>query len=456
MNNKITSVYKIKLLLLFLFTFYSISLLGQRSSFLWPPYTSAETSIDLYNDFTFSAADKNEEVNDLYLEAKFNFYTYFTQHFYMFNSFNLEPVKDGEYGKSRAFEDIGLWWSNLNFNYETDKILIGVGRGSPNFSVGFAVAPGIWGSDDSFENLKTGGKWGVTVAPNISLGKFGGVSISASLFMADNTNLSDSYITRRGVFEREYGGPSNTGKLESYSLAIDGSNIIGIEDLFIHVAYMNQKVTHLSFDLENNIAKDSLANEKRFVASIFYNIELNNETVLTPFLEYGIIDNVMGLKGQMKSVFTASMEMNIKNWTHSLGYSGINNSFDDQNTDSDYTISATTSYLFNSGIEASIGYKYYNDNINQYAHTAGASLSFTLNSRNGVLIGSDFLKLNNKKQNIIIKRFVKTHKTILDDSSDDYLESLRKELINYINDHPNALNRSLRLSITNILLKNKS
>ncbi|MCP4884959.1 MAG: hypothetical protein GY908_14360 [Flavobacteriales bacterium] len=274
--------------------------------------------------------------------------------------------------------------------------------------------------------------------------------------MADNTNLSDSYITRRGVFEREYGGPSNTGSLDSYSIAIDGSNFVGVEDLFIHVAYMNQKVTHLSFDLENNVAKDSLADEKRFVASTFYNIELNNETVLTPFLEYGIIDNDMGLKGQMKSVFTASMEMNIENWTHSLTYSGINNSFDDQNTDSDYTISATTSYLFNSGIEASIGYKYYNDNENQYTHTAGASLSFTMNSRNSVLVGSDFLKLNSKKQIIIVKRFVKTHKTISDDDSDDYLESIRKELVNYINNHPNALNRSVRLSITNLLLENKN
>jgi len=158
----------------------------------------------------------------------------------------------------------------------------------------------------------------------------------------------------------------------------------------------------------------------------------------------------------MKSVFTASLEMNLENWTHSLAYSGINNSFDDQNTNSDYTLSATTSYLFNSGIEASIGYKYYNDNENQYTHTAGASLSFTMNSRNSVLVGSDFLKLNSKKQIIIVKRFVKTHKTISDDDSDDYLESIRQELVNYINNHPNALNRSVRLSITNLLLENKN
>ncbi len=79
--------------------------MGQRTNFFWPPYTSLETSIDIYNDYNFSTKDKNEQVNDLYLEAKFNFYTYFTQHIYMFNSFTMEPVKDAEYGKNRTFEE---------------------------------------------------------------------------------------------------------------------------------------------------------------------------------------------------------------------------------------------------------------------------------------------------------------------------------------------------------------
>jgi len=34
---------------------------------------------------------------------------------------------------------------------------------------------------------------------------------------------------------------------------------------------------------------------------------------------------VIMVAGKFKSVFTASMEMNLENWTHSLAYSGINN-----------------------------------------------------------------------------------------------------------------------------------
>ena len=98
--------------------------------------------------------------------------------------------------------------------------------------------------------------------------------------------------------------------------------------------------------------------------------------------------------------------------------------------DSEYSLSVTSSYLFESGIEASMGYKYSNDNENSYTHTAGASLSFTLNSRNNVLLGRDFLKLNVKKQLIIITRYSRT----------------------YIKAHPNGLSRPLQLSVTNIIL----
>jgi len=222
--------------------------------------------------------------------------------------------------------------------------------------------------------------------------------------------------------------------------------------MFFHVGYMKQKVSHLSFDLENDVPKDSLADEHRYVVSGLYNFELNDETILTPFIEYGVIQNDIGLKDNSKGILTTSVELNEGNWNHSLAYSRIRNKSNGTDTDSEYSLSVTTSYLFESGIEASIGYKYSNDNENSYTHTAGASLSFTLNSRNNVLLGRDFLKLNVKKQLIIITRYSKTHKTIFNKYTDDDFEQLRLELIEYIKAHPNGLSRPLQLSITNIIL----
>ena len=403
----------------------------------------------MYNDLTFSAADSNEEVNDLFLEAKFNFYTYFTNSIYLYNSFNLEAVKDPEYGESNYFGNIGLFWSNLNLNFENDHILIGIGRGSPNFSIGYAVGPGIWGSDDSFENLKTGGKWGIVVAPNFSLGSFGSLSINAALFTADNSTLSDSYITRRGPFYREYGGPSNTGKLDSYSISIDGLSIPKIPNLYYHFGYMNQKVVELNPDLSNPISKDSLDNEQRFVAAAFYTFEISEETNLIPFIEYGHIANSLGIIDNDKIVFTSSMEYNINNWSHSISYSNVNSSF----FDSYYNISYSAGYTFDSGMEVSAGYKYSNNSSHDYTNMIGASFSYAMSGRNSILLGSDFAALNHKKQLIYIRRFLKTHKSFRDYFTDDNKEEvIITRLLDYLKEHPNTLTRPVQISLTNILL----
>ncbi len=195
-----------------------------------------------------------------------------------------------------------------------------------------------------------------------------------------------------------------------------------------------------------------MADEHRYVVSGLYNFELNDETILTPFIEYGVIQNDIGLKDNSKGILTTSVELNEGNWNHSLAYSRIKNMSNGTDADSEYSLSVTSSYLFESGIEASIGYKYSNDNENSYTHTAGASLSFTLNSRNNVLLGRDFLKLNVKKQLIIITRYSRTYKIISNQYTDDDLEQLRLELIDYIKAHPNGLSRPLQLSITNIIL----
>lgn len=439
---------------LFLFAFMVSSLSwAQNNKLIWPFYTNAEPSIDIYNDFTFSAEDPNEEINDLYLEAKFSFYTYFTNNIYLYNSFNIEPVKDPKYGENRAFSDIGLWWDNLNLNFETDIILIGVGRGAPNFSIGYIAGPGIWGSDDSYDNLKTGDKWGIAVAPNISLGVVGDVSISASLFMADNTTLSDSYITRRGVFYREYGGPSNTGKLNSYAISIDGLNISILPDLQYHFGYMNQKVEQLSFDMVNYISTDSLDNEQRFVMGLLYNYKIDDETILTPFIEYGSIKNDLGRKKYNKDILTTSLELNKNNWIHSIAYSKVKN-IDFEGSNSDYSISYTVGYTFDPGIEANLGYKFSNGSERSYTHTFGTSASFTLNGRNAPLLGVDFLKLNHKKQLIYIKRYLNSHKRFLDFTDiDNPGEMLIEKLIIYIGEHPNSLNRPLQVSLVNLFIE---
>ena len=437
---------QISLLLLLLWKCNTI--LGQEK-LIWPFYTNAESTIDIYNDLVFSARDNNEENNDLFLEAKFNFYTYFTNSIYLYNSFNIEAVKDPEYGKSNYFGNIGLFWNNLNLNYENDHILIGVGRGSPNFSIGWAVGPGIWGSDDSFENLKTGGKWGIIVAPNFSLGSFGSMSINVGLFTADNSTLSDSYITRRGIFYREYGGPSNTGKLDSYSISISGSSIPKAPNLYYHFGYMNQKVVGLNPDLSNPISKDSLDNEQRFVAAAFYTFEISEETNLIPFIEYGHIVNSLGIIDNEKTVFTSSLEYNINNWSHSISYSNVNSSL----FDSYYNISYSAGYTFDSGMEVSAGYKYSNNSSHDYTNMLGASFSYAMSGRNSILLGSDFAALNHKKQLIYIRRFMKTHKSFRDYFTDeDKEEAIISKLIEYLKNHPNALNRPVQISLTNILV----
>ena len=83
----------------------------------------------------------------------------------------------------------------------------------------------------------------------------------------------------------------------------------------------------------------------------------------------------------------------------------------------------------------------------------GASFSYAMSGRNSILLGSDFAALNHKKQLIYIRRFMKTHKSFRDYFTDeDKEEAIISKLIEYLKNHPNALNRPVQISLTNILV----
>ncbi|MEO0361561.1 MAG: hypothetical protein AAF322_10640, partial [Pseudomonadota bacterium] len=120
----------------------------------------------------------------------------------------------------REFGDLGLFVEELYLGAAVGDFDVTLGKFNPAFGMAFDTAPGIFGTDfaEDYElTERIGGAVGYTIEA------FGGEhALSASLFLADRTFLSDSLFDERGELDRDDGGASNTGGPESFSIAAEG------------------------------------------------------------------------------------------------------------------------------------------------------------------------------------------------------------------------------------------
>ncbi len=121
----------------------------------------------------------------------------------------IDPVAD------RTFEDIGLYVGELGLSVDLGVGSLSFGKISPAFGTAWDTAPGFYGTTyaEDYELAEMIGVMGsVEVGPG---------TLTASLFYADDTALSDSWGTKRGRNTTAAGGAGNTGKLNNVALQYD-------------------------------------------------------------------------------------------------------------------------------------------------------------------------------------------------------------------------------------------
>lgn len=177
--------------------------LAQEAGFTWGG------SLEVGVDSTVSADDPASEVTDTYLSIDAAFEAAITDRIGAFGGLTLESVSDPV--DTRAFDDMGLYISELGLRFGFGETVLSVGKISPVFAVAWDAAPGFYGTSLA-EDYELSEMIGATV--DTPLGTAGGI-LSVAIFYADDTSLSNSIGSKRGRNSVAAGGVGNTGKLNN-------------------------------------------------------------------------------------------------------------------------------------------------------------------------------------------------------------------------------------------------
>ena len=200
----------------------------------WPPKVEGELVIEVENDNTVESDDDTAEFNNLNSTTELGLNAYFAEPLFVNVHFTLEQTQDPKPDTTCTFCRHGVFVEGLSLNWEEERWSVIGGKFGPNFAIAWDAAPGIYGTgfgEDDIElaeRIGLGG--GVTLLADDTAGTH---TLSASVFFADTTALSESFGTNRGLTETDDGGPSNTESLESFAVALDGAWVLGTAALLL-------------------------------------------------------------------------------------------------------------------------------------------------------------------------------------------------------------------------------
>ncbi len=215
---------------------------------------------------------------------------------------------------STAFNSEGLYLSQLYGTYTLGPVRAYAGKIHPRFSVGYDQVPGIY---DTFANdyeLKE--RIGFGALANVLPG-YGRHILSAEAYYLDNSLLSRSLLSnpspddttafRPGRLRTRFGGAGNTGRPDSFDVALDGSRIPGLEALRYHLGVSRQAVDQAEERAEVGVT-----------AALSYSIRLTPRVFVTPFVEYAHFDNFGGAAQEARDYVITAAEFSYRKYALSF------------------------------------------------------------------------------------------------------------------------------------------
>lgn len=180
---------------------------AQNTEFSW------EGEIEIGLEEVFDSDDPANELRDVYLNVELGGELAFSNGIAIFSTLKAESVED--LVEDRTFEDIGLFVEELGVSFPIGSTAtLTVGKFAPTFGVAWDAAAGFFGSSIA-EDYELTEQLGFAV--DVEFDQVGGV-LSAAVFYADDTVLSESVGTDRGRNDSDFGGAGNTGELDNATL----------------------------------------------------------------------------------------------------------------------------------------------------------------------------------------------------------------------------------------------
>jgi hypothetical protein len=182
----------------------------------------------------------NRNTSDAYPDINSTFYFRLSHDQQIQLSTEINPVAGPEPGQKRFFEDVGLVINDLNYYQNNANSAFMVGKYHVPFGRAADQAPGLY-TEDYVSTYDLDGMLGGTVAYRFFDQRLGMIEPNVSIYTADNSFLGRPYLRHGEKLQRSDGGPSNTGQLDSYAVAVNWLAIPAIPFLEMQVGYMRNK-----------------------------------------------------------------------------------------------------------------------------------------------------------------------------------------------------------------------
>lgn len=179
---------------------------AQDSGFTW------EGEIEVGVDVVVQADDPIADLNDAYMKAEAAFEVALSHSISIFGGLTLEATTDAT--DDRAFEDLGLYVSEIGLRFNFGDTAVSVGKISPVFAVAWDATPGLYGTSLA-EDYELSEMIGLSIETPIAAT---GGALSFAVFYKDDTGHSNSFGTKRGRNTVAAGGVGNTGQLNNVAI----------------------------------------------------------------------------------------------------------------------------------------------------------------------------------------------------------------------------------------------
>lgn len=310
------------------------------------PLIEGELEVGLSGDWIFRSDDPTAEIVDLYPEAALAV-TFNATQWLAFNlGLTLEPVLDPLPSVDRYFGDVGLYVDTLNVQVELGNLTLVGGKFAPGFGTAWDITPGVYGTEYAGD-YELAEMIGFGAAYAFDASGAGTITLGGNVFFVDNSFLSDSAFTRRGRNTVAAGGPGNTGRLDNFSVTLDGSDIPSIEGFSWHLGYV-----HLSAGLGD------ISDINGFAAGFAKETELDSGITLGFNGEVAVFDGYNGANDDAVYV-TGGLSFANGPWHGEAAATMRQVRYFGGGRDNDFMAQVSAGYEFESGIDLSAGYGFF-------------------------------------------------------------------------------------------------
>lgn len=310
------------------------------------PKLTGEVTVELQNDWAYSADDPDAEVNAFYATIEPYLTLSLTERLALEASLVFEPVQDTDPGDDTFLENEGGYVEELKLTYATDTYGFVLGKYNPSFGMAWDKAPGVYGVDFA-EDYETAERIGLGGSCTIGSEEAGKHTFSVNSFFLDTTFLSDSKITSRGDTDKADGGSSNTQSLSSFSVTADSENMAGVKGLNTHVGYRNQAPGDADAGFDR---------EQGYALGANYTFPISDSVEAMVLGEWVSLRNLDGDDDDI-DYLTGSLGLTIhENWNVAVSYTKRDKDVTGGADENDHLFQVSGGYAFDNGISLDVGY----------------------------------------------------------------------------------------------------